>query len=340
MVRSSTKPELTTTGQLQLCLALLYLLKRDECFTFSADFPQAEIQTSDPSVILVLHRLSSTVTQLPSIYGPTTGEKAEKIHKVHLVVLWGDVSVIAVVFAPPPTLRYAQNLIDGMKQKSRNMDELWLCLFFIQLTLIGPNLSTNKLRTCSSKQSVRWYRTAFICVTELWCEASLMVFELHYKTVTSVGVVHPNPAAESPLLTPLWVPCCVFTSLLYSTHQSAPTGKCNFHVCQWADVTLPMNYLLNTFNWATRPARRECNQRGMQTNRGTIKWSLICKWNFGWSSVVEDKITVSFSCTHMSWRVFWHLELRRFLGIVICFVFTVGEIQPRCCMLEADARCS
>lgn len=104
-----------------------------------------------------------------------------------------------------------------------------------------------------------------------------------------MGVVHPNPAAESLLLTPRWVQCCDFTSLFYSTHQSGPTGKCNFHVCQRADVPLPINYLLNTFNWATWPACRGCSQKGMQINCSTIKSSLICKWNFGWNSVVEDK---------------------------------------------------
>lgn len=32
-------------------------------------------------------------------------------------------------------------------------------------------------------------------------------------TAMSVGVVHPDPAAES-LLAPQWVLCCVFTSVL------------------------------------------------------------------------------------------------------------------------------
>lgn len=42
------------------------------------NFLQVEIYTSEPSVILVLHHLSSTVTQLASIYGAKTTNNSTK----------------------------------------------------------------------------------------------------------------------------------------------------------------------------------------------------------------------------------------------------------------------
>lgn len=42
--------------------------------------PRQKCKTNHPSVVLVLHQLSSTVTQLASIYGPTTAENSTKRH--------------------------------------------------------------------------------------------------------------------------------------------------------------------------------------------------------------------------------------------------------------------
>lgn len=135
-----------------------------------------------------------------------------------------------------------------------------------------------------SKWFIKSYSIAFICVTEFHYESSFMRFLnsiIKPDTVMSVGVVHPDPAAES-LLAPRWVLCCVFTSVLLSTHQSAPTGKCNFHVCQWADVALPINCLLNTFNWATRPAHRR-----IQSERDAEDY-IILQHNYVQSGILDE----------------------------------------------------
>lgn len=67
-----------------LCVAKQYshLLKKDERFTLPGFLSKVEISTCDPSVILVLHRLSRAVTQLASIYDARTTNTEEELLKL------------------------------------------------------------------------------------------------------------------------------------------------------------------------------------------------------------------------------------------------------------------